>query len=318
MMRAARGTVLAVTIAAVALLGVAGVAHAGDGVGDQAWTDALPAATFSPQAGHLYAAQNVGVEEARAFVHVDPGAMPADVTSGVGLTLVEAADTSVVSAGALLACPLTTPLTASGQVSSAAAPSVDCASAAPAVRAADGTWSVPVDALLPGWRNGSTFGVALVPAPSQSATFRIAFDPAKTVLAIPAATGAATDTLVTDAVPAAGTDVTPGALSDAALGGLSDPLSAAPAPTGTVAADLRAASTLPLTTIGPAVATPTRHRRNAASPPAAVVLGLVGLATLGGGLTAGRRRRPPSDPNLPRLGANTQADSKDPRNTSSS
>src|SRR5205823_3473537 len=158
------------------------------------------------QADRVYVAQNVGVEEARTFVHIDPTALPDDVAAASKLTLAEAADTTVVSAGSLLACSLTTPLGASGQLSAEAAPNVDSA--------------------------------------------------------------------------------------DAAFGALSGPL-----PPGTDAsadsAYLRPASSLPLTTVQRAAATPAGHPRRASSPPSAVVLGLVGLLALGGGLLARRRHTPP-------------------------
>ncbi|MBV8958185.1 MAG: hypothetical protein JO087_05405, partial [Actinobacteria bacterium] len=283
----------------VALVGtlvcsMAGAASASGAVDQQAWAETSLVATFLPQAGVLYAAQNVGVEEARAFLHVDPSAIPADGSDGVALTLHEAPDTNVVQAGALLACPLTTPLVASGQVSGDAAPNVDCTNAKAATRAADGTWTIPVATLLGGWRASTTFGVALVPDPAQHATFRIAFDPTKTALTVPAAGGLAArnDTAPSDTASAALPSADLAApLAGALTGGVLAPDTAA---ASVAAPDLRAAPTLPIADLQPAAATPPGH---AATPPAAVVLPLVALVALGLGLTF-RRRHPTNSPHL--------------------
>jgi len=276
----------------------AGPAPASSAVDQQAWAETSLVGTFVPQANTLYAAQNVGVEEARAFLHVDPSAVPA-ASDGVQLTVTEAPDTNVVQAGALLACPLTTPLVASGQVSADAAPNVDCTNAKAATRNANGTWTLPVAALLGGWRAGTTFGVALVPDPAQRATFRIAFDPAKTAFTVPGAEPAALTDTASDATSgAAAADVGPAPLGVALTGGLvATDTAAAGAAT---APDLRAAPTLPIADVQRAAATPAGRAGRAASPPAAVVLTLVALAALGLVLTT--RRRAPS-PTSPRSGA---------------
>jgi len=296
-----RRALVCLTLASAVVWAVAGAASASGAVDQQAWAETSLVATFVPQAGTLYVAQNVGVEEARTFLHVDPSAIPSAVSDGVALAVTEAPDTNVVQAGALLACALTTPLVASGQVSGDAAPNVDCANAKPVTRAANGTWTIPVAGLLAGWRAGTTFGVALVPDPAQHATFRIAFDPAKTTLTVPAVAGAAavTDVATGAAAAAPASDLGPAPLAGALTGGLVAPDAAVAGSSSTP--DLRAAPTLPITDIQRAAATPAGRTRRAASPPAAVVLPLVALAVLGLGLLARRRRQPSS--NSPRLGA---------------
>ena len=292
---------ISAAIVVAAALGTPGHALAAGAVDRQAWAETSLVATFVPQANTLYVAQNLGVEEARAFLHVDPAAIPAASVDGVSLTVAEASDTNVVQAGGLLACPLTTPLVSSGQVTGEAAPNVDCTSAKPATRAGNGTWTVPVAGLLDGWRAGTTFGVALVPDPATPATFRIAFDPAKTTFTAPAVAapdaGVANNTADVAGAAGATSDLASAPLAGALTGGVAslDPLAANAAP-----ADLHAAPTLPITDVQRAAATAGRPTGNAASPPAAAVLPIVALAALGLGLTT--RRRTPS-PNSPRLGA---------------
>ena len=292
------GTGAAILVAAA--LGGAGHALASGAVDQQAWAETSLVATFVPQPNTLYVAQNLGVEEARAFLHVDGAAIPAGSADGVSLTVAEAPDTNVVQAGGLLACPLTTPLVSSGQVTGEAAPNVDCAGAKPATRAGTGTWTIPVAGLIDGWRAGTTFGVALVPDPATPGTFRIAFDPAKTAFTAPAiaAPDAAVATNTADLAGAADAppDLTSAPLAGALTGGVA---SLDPSRAGAAPPDLHAAPTLPITDVQRAAAIP-RRTGNAASPPAAVVLPIVALAALGLGLTI--RRRTPS-PNSPRSGA---------------
>jgi ABC-type branched-subunit amino acid transport system permease subunit len=286
---------LACGFAAAVVGATPGAASASGSVDQQAWAETSLVATFIPQANTLYVAQNLGVEEARAFLHVDPSAIPAGTSDAVQISVAEAPDTNVVSAGGLLACALTTPLVASGQVSGDAAPNVDCTSAKHATRAANGTWTVPIAGLVGGWRAGTTFGVALVPDPAQRATFRIGFDAAKTSLTLPAAAVATvTEAAPTDVATAA--DLGPAPLAGALTGGVIAPDNVAAGPATTP--DLRAAPTLPITDVQRAAATPAGGTGRAASPPAAVVLSLVALAVLGLGLAARRL-----SPNSPRSGA---------------
>ena len=242
----------------------------------QAWAQTGSVPVVSPTDGHLHVAATLGAEQARAFVH-EPGAVGAAT-----LTLVEATAGSTLSDQAALgACPLTLPLTGSGTVAAADAPTADCTAPSPLTRAADGSWTIALDA----WPE---HGLAIVPViAAPTTTFTLAFDPARTVLARPAATPAAT---TTDTDSGSATETAGDVLFDTA---------AAPAANTAAAPVADAASE-------PAPGLPTRARRAvataaatvlaAASPSAVVVLPLVALLTLG--LMGLLRRRPASSPGL--------------------
>jgi hypothetical protein len=124
----------ALAVIALALLGTVAPAGASTPVDGQAWTRTSTVPTFPSQSGRIYVAADGGVEAARAFVQPDAPA--------VTLTVSEVSDTGTLASGAAVqACPLTSPLTGSGELTADAAPSADCTSPVAAVRKDDGTWS---------------------------------------------------------------------------------------------------------------------------------------------------------------------------------
>ena len=98
-------------------------AQAAEPVDVQAWARMSPVPTFRPQADRVYVAVEHGVDAARAFVHVDLGAIPTDVADDVVLRLrLDRAASKKTDGVNVLACPLTTPIVGSGEISAAEAP----------------------------------------------------------------------------------------------------------------------------------------------------------------------------------------------------
>lgn len=135
----------------------------------QAWTRSAPVSPWLVEEGRLYVAADAGQETARSFV-----ASPRSVS------LAAASVDDPLGAVALQACPLTTPLAASGELAAADAPAADCTAAVPLSRGADGRWAVALDP----WPE---LGVAITPVLSPAATFHVALDPAATTLSAPPA-----------------------------------------------------------------------------------------------------------------------------------
>src|SRR5436853_7186226 len=88
---------------------------AGPAVDRQAWAPSMPGADAAAQPGSLYVGAAAGQEGSRAFVHVDLGADAASVQS-LGLVLTEAADSQLPDRAALVACLLTQPFAATGEL----------------------------------------------------------------------------------------------------------------------------------------------------------------------------------------------------------
>ena len=102
--------VLFLLVLAIAVMPTA--AHADGTVDKQAWAQTGPLPTFVPADGRIYVAADVGSESARTFVHVDQAA----IGPGAVLTVVEDTAASTLAAqAALVACPMTSALTASGR-----------------------------------------------------------------------------------------------------------------------------------------------------------------------------------------------------------
>src|SRR5437879_595003 len=131
-------------LAAIALAVVAAspaVADAsvdGPSVIHQGWTRTTPIVTFTPQAGEIYAATSVGVEQARAFIELDLGDVdPQD--AHLGLTLMQAGDGLLPEQATLMVCPATGELAGDDELS--VAPVADCSTHASATRSTTGVWS---------------------------------------------------------------------------------------------------------------------------------------------------------------------------------
>lgn len=139
-------------------LAVAAPEAAAEAPTHQAWTRAVPVATW-----HVGA--DAGQETARAFV-----------AASRPFSLAAASVDDPLGAVALQACPLTTPLTADGELAAADAPAADCTAAVPLTREADGRWTVALDP----WPE---LGVAITPVLSGVATFHVVFDTAATAVA---------------------------------------------------------------------------------------------------------------------------------------
>jgi branched-chain amino acid transport system permease protein len=214
--------------------------------------------TFVAEADRAYVAATVGVETARAFV-----AAPAAFTISAA---------SVTGEPVLGACPLTSPLTGDGERSSDTAPASDCSSVTPVEATEDG-WVV---SLTP-WPQ---HGVALVPLLEPTTSFELAIDTTETALVPVAATPSTT---VTTTSPV----TTP-------------TIAATPAP----ALDLTA-PTVP-TVVAPSTGSRGMQRAvgplhaprflSATSPPAFVVLPLVGAVAAGLLLLRRRGVRAPIPP----------------------
>ena len=165
------------TFALVALLLVATASPAGASEVRQAYTHTTGVPTFVGDADRAYVAASGGIETERSFVAA-PGPFV--------LTEVDSIGTAAIGV-----CPLTTPLTADGELSSDASPHADCSTITPVARSDDGTWSVQLDP----WPAN---GVAVVPILGAGSTFRVAFDTTKTaVVAVVAPTTAAPVTTTT-------------------------------------------------------------------------------------------------------------------------
>lgn len=294
-----------ITASIAALLGVAAgpaAAAAAKPVEMQSWARTGPVPTFVAETGRLYAAVDVGVEQARTYLRLDPATLS---DTGAVLTLVEAAGSSLPEQAGLAVCPLTSPITKAGELSADAAPGADCTASVPATRGTNGSWTIPLDALVAKWRSGDAFGLAVVPKISDAATFRVSFDVSKTAVTgvtepRPAATTAPPPPKTKQAPAASmspitgggsGTGVLPPASSDGGVssGSVSAPpvadLPAAPAPV--VAGADAGGGAVPATATAPqAVATP----RSANSPSSGLVLAVVGLVALGPALAIARRR----------------------------
>jgi branched-chain amino acid transport system permease protein len=166
---------------------------------------------------------------------------------GARVTVAEvAADSVMADQAAVVACAV---------VAATTPPPIDCTAPVPLKRAANGTWTA---------ESRSPFGVAFVPASGTTATFRLVLDPALTKVVLPAAepvAPAVTDTPVP--IPDLVTDTAANVV-------LADDVAAAPIAPVVAAPEVRSAparAVLPLP-------------GNAATPPAALVLGLVGFTAL--------------------------------------
>jgi len=266
-------------------------AHADTAVDKQGWAQTGAFPTFVPTDGRIYVAADLGNESARAFIHVDPAA----VGPGAVLSVAEdATGSALADKGAFVACPMTSPLTASGKLTAQSSPAADCTLTATATRAADGTWSVPLDPFLERWRDTPAFGVALVPVLAQAATFHLSFDTTKTALT-PANAGEAAPPATPSAMPSAAADTTASSATDlpafsnpstlSALTGAETGISSLP-PSMRMDAPARQARTAsPAASVRPA---------GAGSPPAILVLGLVGVGALAGARAWSRRSGGPS------------------------
>jgi branched-chain amino acid transport system permease protein len=172
-MRRALLAVSAFVAVGVALF-VAAPARADGTTTTQAWSRTSLLPTFVSQAGRVYIAADLGKESARSYVAVP------DAASGAQLQLHEA-ESTLADTAKINACRLTTPIVGTGELTADAAPAVDCTNPVPATRAADGTWTLPLDSFV------GSLGVALVPQPTGTDTYRIGFDESKTAVALPAA-----------------------------------------------------------------------------------------------------------------------------------
>jgi len=251
----------------------------------QAWTRTGAVSTFVAAQGRTYVGADLGVEQARAFVHIDLAALPAGATR---LVLVESSGSTLSDQGSVLACPLTSRLVGDGELSGDAAPSADCAHPTRATRAIDGTWSVPLAALVASWRSGPAFGLALVPNLSVATTFHIELDPARTAVVgteLPPSTVLQPPVGETGSVGAVGAIGRLPAL-DSGSTAVAPVSSDVPPPTGAPASSVVPA---PVTDSG-AVAPVAASLPSASSPSTLLVLALVGLVALGPALRAGRRR----------------------------
>jgi branched-chain amino acid transport system permease protein len=297
---------LLVAIALALAVFTPSTAHAGGPVDRQAWTQTGPVPTFVAGAGHLYVAADLGTESARAFVHIDPAA----VAPGAVLTVAEDANGWTLPDQAVIAaCPLASPLSGSGQLSSTAAPAADCSRPSPATRAANGTWSVALDPFLERWRSEPAFGVALVPVLAQAATFHVAFDATKTALTTPAGPPPAA---TADGDPATGS----GSSSPAEATPVSTPFATSSPLAIATGADPGISPVPPSMRLTPraGAARPASPAAafgpfGASSPPAPLVLGLVGAGALAA--TSLRTRRRPTlrsgvaEPRIPRSSVTT-------------
>lgn len=232
----------------------------------QAWaqTGSVPVVGAAP--GRLYVGAVAGAEQSRAFVQLD-GAAGAATLSVAEVTT----ESTLADQAGLAACPLSTPLGAD-------APTADCTVATPLTRAADGVWSLSLEA----WPE---LGLAIAPVlASPTTTFQVALDPTRTVVTAAGASPASAPEDVGPSAPA----VEPQTFEVAppppdTVGIVSSP---APPP-------VPAATSLPARAQR-AVAAAAATVLAAASPSAAVVLPLVALLTLG--LLWLMRSRPANSP----------------------
>ena len=221
------------------------------------WSHSAVVPTFVGEAERVYVAADLGVETARAYI-----AAPGPVVL---------AEADAIGAPALGACPLTSPLVGEGERSGEAAPAADCTTVAPLTRGADGSWSV----VLEPW---PAHGVALVPVLDAGATFRVAFDTTKTEL-VPVAR----PTTTTAASPPTTASPPPPVVAGEPVVAL-----AAASPEVAVSGPTTAAVALPARPVARAAPAVIRYVA-AATPPALVVLPLVGAAVLGILLLRNRR-----------------------------
>ena len=272
---------------AVSASGAAPATAAANPVDRQAWTRSGTVPTFVADATQVYVAADAGVEQARAFFHIDRALAGASAT----IVVVEASATSLPAGAAIAACPLTSPLQGSGELSAEAAPSADCSKPVPAQRRSDGSWTVDVTAVEGPAASSAGFGLALVPDLSTPTTFHVGFDAARTTVAsaapVPAIAAAPVPpsgpaaTAPTLAPPAAALPVTPpaAAISDGASAGAASVTGAASAAAGPA-----------LRSPAPAVAKRPLPLGPVSSPPALVVLALAAVGSLVPGLRLARRR----------------------------
>lgn len=289
----ARG--LLVVPMALALLGHADTARADGPVDAQAWSRVGLLPTFLPEDDRIYVAADLGEETARSYVHVDTAALPTGSDRELVLRLTEVAGASMLADTAtVIACPLTTPIVGQGEVTAEIAPSVDCSSSVPVSRTAEGTWSVPLEPFLAGWRAGPELGLGLVATVTDTDTFHVALDATKTaVVVVPGLSGTSADPVGAGLGQPPEADVAPDLVESPVF-----------APVGDVDLATLAAVTVPARSAGPAPAsTPTAAPApepqlevgpvTVTSPPAPVVLGVVALAALGASVVLGRRRPRP-------------------------
>ena len=197
-------------------------------------------APVGPTQPRMYVSAVAGIAQEQAAVTAPEGAT---------VTVVEVGSESVLADQAVVvACPLSAPAVA------------DCTNPAPLTRDPSGTWTAT---------STSPFGVGFVPAAGTTATFRLALDPSQTKV-VPAAVAA-------DAAPAPDLPSDFGALVPVppapAHQSLEESAAAAPvvlASPAAAAVPVRRAAARPVLPIG----------GRAATPPAALVLGLVGFVAL--------------------------------------
>jgi branched-chain amino acid transport system permease protein len=241
----------------------------------QAWVRSTPLPTFLGEPDRLYVAADAGLESARAFIGVE---VPEDHAAKVTVVVRESDASVLPDNAALLACPVATPLLLDGELTRDASPDVSCGEdAVEVVRAADGSWRVPLS---------GEFGVALVPAvraPDPVATFRVVLDAALTEL---------------DVTTAAATSAPPAAVPDPVLPASAPVAAPAPRPVSLPRpAPLPAPEPAPAPAIAPAPTAllttvadiPAGVVRAAGSPPTLAVLGPIAL--LGAALIITHRRR---------------------------
>jgi branched-chain amino acid transport system permease protein len=302
-MGTARRSAALLIAASAALFGALGdqAAAATTAVDQQAWARTGPVPTFVAEAKRLYVAADVGVEQARSFIRVEPTTLPA---TGATLTLAEATGSTLQEQAGVVACILTSPIVRDGELSTDAAPTADCKDSIPATRATNGVWTLPLDAAVASWSGGDAFGLALVPKVSDAATFRVVFDVAKT-----AVTGAAAVPRVSPSRPTATRAPAPAPAPPSTGGAGSAPLPAAPpeatldlggevsAPPVVDAPKVDAPVVAAPAAVAPTAAVPASGLRlpgPASSPSSALVLAVVGVVALGPAMSIARRRDPSS------------------------
>lgn len=251
---------------ALAALFVAAPARADEPTGPvQAWSRTSLLPTFLAEADRLYVTADLGKESARSYVAVP------DVVTGSQLRVGEASGSALADTATVVACRLTTPIVGAGEVSAEVAPAVDCGSPVPVTRAADGTWTVPLDSFV------DSLGIALVATPTGTATYRVVLDATKTAVVLPAVDAVTAPEVVPIAPPSAATPtIGAPAVSTFTPTAPSAPAVATPAPVARQAQNASA----PIE-IGPV---------EVVTPSPVVVLTVVAVGAIGVSMRIGRRR----------------------------
>ena len=223
----------------------------------QGWAKTGPLAPPTPTEGNLYVSVAAGQEQARTYLHL------ADPETTGTVTFTEASDGVAASSAALAACALTNPY-----IGGDSAPGLDCTTRVALTRAADGRWSLPLDAFV----GKLTNGVAVIP--DSMGPFTVAFDSSATSCACTTPAVANPDAVQEQYEPVTGTPT---------------PVFLAPAPPPNTPAVVAPPNTTP-TTLNPVTGTPPRQRPGrAASPPFYVLIIPIALAA---GVLWALNRRP--------------------------